>query len=192
MKIRHEPVICCLTIVVAASVLGIAGCGDTRGLQGAATTRTIGTAIDDNVIKAEVKSALFADPDVKAFDLKVDARRGEVQLSGFVDNQAEIDRAISLARNVEGVTSIDNKVTLKTGMASIGNKVDDSITTATVKSALLADSSVHGLQIGVATRKGVVQLSGFVDNRTQAERAVAIARGTDGVVDVSNEMTLTK
>jgi hyperosmotically inducible protein len=172
--------------------LGIAGCYDTEQLQASAAPRTVGNAIDDSVIEARVKSALFADPDVKAFDIKVDARKGEVQLSGFVDNEAQAGRAQAIAKGVEGVNGVDNKIALKEGTASIGNKVDDSITTASVKSALIADSGVHGSQIGVATRKGVVQLSGFVDNESQADRAVAIARGTEGVQGVNNEMSIKK
>ena len=192
MKIRHRALTVCLTCACAALSLGIAGCYDTGQLQASSTPRTVGAAIDDSVIEARVKSALFADADVKAFDIKVDARKGEVQLSGFVDNEAQIDRALALAKGDEGVKGVDNRVTLKEGTASIGNKVDDSITTASVKSALIADSGIHGSQIGVATRKGVVQLSGFVDNGAQADRAVAIARGTDGVQGVNNEMSVKK
>jgi hyperosmotically inducible protein len=192
MKFRHRTLSVCLTCTCAALSLGIAGCYDTQQVQASSTTRSVGTAIDDNVIEARVKSALFADPDVKAFDIKVTARKGEVQLSGFVDNEAQVDRALALAKGVEGVTGVDNKVTLKEGTASIGNKVDDSITTASVKSALIADSGIHGSQIGVATRKGVVQLSGFVDSESQADRAIAIARGTEGVQGVNNEMSVKK
>ena len=63
----------------------------------------MGTDIDDSTITTKVKSALLADADVKSFDIKVETRKGEVQLSGFVDNQAQIDRAIAVAKGVEGV-----------------------------------------------------------------------------------------
>lgn len=191
MKIRHHQFSISLTFAGLA-MLSAAGCTNSTVGVPEAPPRTIGMTIDDSVIKARVKSALFADPDINAFDIKVDVRKGAVQLSGYVANQSEVDRAVSLARNTEGVRDVENNVTLEVGAASIGNKVDDGITTAAVKSALLADSGIHGLQIGVATHKGVVQLSGFVDNREQANRAVAIARGTDGVRDVSNEMDLKK
>jgi hyperosmotically inducible protein len=156
----------------------------------AAPARSVGTAIDDTVITTKVKSALIGDQSIRGFDFKVDTRKGVVQLSGYVDNQAQVERAMQLAKNVEGVMSVDNKVTLKEGRTSIGNKVDDSIVTASVKSALLADTSVKGLQIGVTTRKGVVQLSGFVDSHDQVERAIQIARATDGVQGVNNEMSI--
>lgn len=156
----------------------------------AAETRTVGKVIDDSVITAKVKSALLTDSEVNGFDFKVDTRKGVVILSGFVDNQAQVDRAIALAVNVEGVARVESKVNLKSGTTSLGTKVDDGILTTKVKTALLSDPDVKGVQIAVVTRQGVVQLSGFVDSRNQAERAIQIVRGTAGVHGVDNELTI--
>lgn len=73
----------------------------------------MGTEIDDTVVTTKVKSALFADPDIKSFDLKVETRKGAVQLSGFVDSQAQIDQAITIAHKVAGVTSVGNEMNIK-------------------------------------------------------------------------------
>ena len=182
-----------LALAGAAAMLGVAACSNPAvDKQAAAASRTIGTAIDDNVITAQVKSTLIADPGVKGFDFKVDTRKGEVQLSGYVDEQSQIDRAIAIAGSVQGVNNVDNRVSLKVGRASIGNRIDDSIVTATVKSALLADNEVKGLQIGVATHKGVVQLSGYVDSQGQSEHAIAVASAANGVQGVNNEMSIKK
>ncbi len=74
---------------------------------------TVGGAIDDSVITTKVKSALLADPTVKGLDSKVETHKRVVQLSGFVDNQAQLDRAIQVARAVEGVNDVENKMTVK-------------------------------------------------------------------------------
>lgn len=153
---------------------------------------SIGTEIDDTVITAAIKSALLANPEVRSFDLQVETRKGEVQLSGFVDNQGQIDRATAVAQNVTGVKSVQNKMTLKGSPASVGNKVDDSIVTTRVKSALLNEASIKSLDIAVVTRKGEVQLSGFVDNQQQIDRALELTRGIEGVVTVNNEMSIKK
>ncbi len=153
---------------------------------------TVGTVIDDNVISTRVRSALLADPQVKSFDVKVDTRKGEVMLSGYVDNQAQVDRAVELARGIEGVQGVDNRMDLKTSRTSVGNKVDDAIVTARVKATLLADALVKGLDITVVTRKGEVQLSGFVDNPGQMNRAAALTREVDGVASVNNQMSVKK
>lgn len=68
--------------------------------------------------------------------------------------------------------------------------VDDSVITTKAKSALLADTTVKGSEIHVETNKGIVTLSGAVDNERQRERAASIVRGIDGVKSVENKTTL--
>ena len=153
---------------------------------------TVGTEIDDSIVTASVKSALLTDPDLKGFAFKVETRKGEVQLSGFVDKQTQIDIALTVTRGVTGVKSVQNNVGLKTTAPTVGGKVDDSLVTAKVKAALFADASVKSLDIGVITRQGEVQLSGFVSSQNQIDRALEVARSIEGVSSVSNEMSIKK
>jgi hyperosmotically inducible protein len=158
----------------------------------APATVSVGTTIDDSLVTSKVKSALLADPDIKSFDLKVETRGGEVMLSGFVGNLAQVDRAIAVARAVEGVKVVSNKMDLKEGTASVGNEVDDGIVTAKIKSALLADPAIKSFDIAVVTRKGEAQLSGFVDSQAQIDHASELARAVQGVKSVANEMSVKK
>lgn len=73
---------------------------------------------------------------------------------------------------------------------STGEYVDDAAITTKVKAALLADKQVSALDIKVKTFKGVVQLSGFVSSRLEAQRAEQIARGVNDVQAVSNDILL--
>lgn len=183
-----------LSIAFGLAVL-IGGCGRQEPAAPAVAApppTSVGTQIDDTVVTAKVKSALLADPDIKGFDIKVETRKGVAQLSGFVDNPAQIDRVIAAARAVEGVKSIENGMTLKDGKTTVGNQVDDGIVTARVKTALLADPGMKSLDVAVLTRKGDVQLSGFVNNQMQMDRAVELARTVDGVQRVTNEMSIKK
>ncbi len=192
MRIDTKRLVLGATFAGAIS-LGIAGCGKPpASVAGPVATTTVGTEIDDTVITARVKSALLADPDIKSFDLKVETRKGEVQLSGFVDNQAQIERALVATRVVEGVRKVDNSISLKAGRASVGNVVDDGIITARVKSALLADPNMKSFDIAVVTRKGEVQLSGFVNSQDQIDQAKYIANKVEGVTSVGNEMGIKK
>ncbi|MFZ1318982.1 MAG: BON domain-containing protein, partial [Candidatus Nitrotoga sp.] len=150
-------------LVLAVSVTGVlsfTGCNKTQeDASKSATGTTVGTEIDDSIITAKVKSKLLADQDIKGFDLKVETHKGDVLLSGFVDNQAQIDHAIMITRSVEGVKNVDNKVSLKSNAATtMGIKVDDSIVTSKVKSSLLADPDIKSLDIAVVTNNGEVQL----------------------------------
>lgn len=192
MKSRFETP--ALTAALAGLlVASLAGCGKTdNNVAKAVPATTVGTDIDDSVVTSSVKAALLADRDVKSFDLKVETRKGEVLLSGFVDNQAQMDRATAVTHTVSGVKSIQNNLILKGAPTTVGNKVDDGIITGKVKAALLSDPNIKSFDIAVVTRKDEVLLSGYVDNRVQMDRAVEIARGIEGVRLVSNEMSLKK
>ncbi|MFZ1810582.1 MAG: BON domain-containing protein [Candidatus Nitrotoga sp.] len=184
-------------LVLAVSITGIlsfTGCNKTQeDASKSATGTTVGTEIDDSIITTKVKSKLLADQDIKGFDLKVETHKGDVLLSGFVDNQAQIDHAIMITRSIEGVKNVDNKVGLKSDSATtMGVKVDDSIVTSKVKSSLLADPDIKSLDIAVVTNNGEVQLSGFVNNQTQIDHAIDIARRTEGVHNVINELRVKK
>ena len=71
---------------------------------------------------------------------------------------------------------------------STGDYVDDSVITTKVKSLLAEDSLLKSFQISVETRKGVVQLSGWVGTQEAVNKAGQIARGVTGVHSVKNNL----
>jgi hyperosmotically inducible protein len=77
--------------------------------------RAIGEQLDDATLTAKVKAALLQAPDVKGMQINVDSDRGAVQLSGFVENQTQIDKAVQIAKGVSGVREVHNKMTIKAG-----------------------------------------------------------------------------
>jgi hyperosmotically inducible protein len=83
-----------------------------------------------------------------------------------------------------GDTSSDGK--------SAGTVLDDTVTTTKVKTALLADSDIKGLDINVETAKGVVSLNGAVNNQSQIDRAAKVAGEVHGVSSVTNNLTIKK
>lgn len=68
----------------------------------------------------------------------------------------------------------------------------DAETTARVRAALGADTIVGGLGIGVATLRGDVKLSGSVDNTAQIGQALKVARATEGVLSIQDELNVKK
>jgi osmotically-inducible protein OsmY len=71
-----------------------------------------------------------------------------------------------------------------------GEYIDDSLITSKVKAAFAADPNVKATQVQVETFKGTVQLSGFVDSRESAQKAMEIARGVKGVKSVKNDTVI--
>jgi osmotically-inducible protein OsmY len=73
---------------------------------------------------------------------------------------------------------------------STGQYVDDAAIATKVKAAFAEDPQVKATQVKVETYKGIVQLSGFVDSRASADRAVQLAREVKGVQAVKNDMVV--
>jgi osmotically-inducible protein OsmY len=95
-------------ILVLTMVLASAwGCAST------ATKEGTGEYVDDSVITAKVKAAIFDDSTLKVNEINVETFKGVVQLSGFVRSQADIDKAVQVARGVGGVKSVKNDMRLK-------------------------------------------------------------------------------
>ena len=72
--------------------------------------------------------------------------------------------------------------------SSTGEVVDDSVITTKVKTELAGDEFLKSFQISVETRKGIVELSGFVDSQRAVDKAGQIARGVEGVKSVNNSL----
>jgi len=72
-----------------------------------------GEYVDDSVITTKVKSLLAADDFLKSFQIGVETYKGVVQLSGFVNTQKAVDKAIQIASSVNGVTSVKNDLIVK-------------------------------------------------------------------------------
>jgi hyperosmotically inducible protein len=84
--------------------------------SGAAASQALtkaGDAIEDGVITTKIKAALLTDPDVKGSQVGVDTRQGVVTLTGTVSTASGLERANRIARDTEGVKSVDSQVVVK-------------------------------------------------------------------------------
>ena len=73
---------------------------------------------------------------------------------------------------------------------SAGETLDDGAITAEVKTALIANSDTQARNINVDTRRGVVQLNGFVETSKDSQAATEVARKVKGVQSVRNNLAL--
>jgi osmotically-inducible protein OsmY len=92
-----------LVVLLALSI----GCASTAKKEGT------GEYFDDSVITTKVKAAILQEDTLKSAEINVETFKGVVQLSGFVNSQADIDRAVEVARGVPGVKSVKNDMRLK-------------------------------------------------------------------------------
>ncbi|MEQ1602371.1 MAG: BON domain-containing protein [Methylophilaceae bacterium] len=94
-------------IILALGLTTMVGCAATSEHQ------ATGEYVDDSVITTKVKAAVFNEPSLKSAEINVETYKGKVQLSGFVNSEADINKAVEVTRGVKGVTSVKNDMRLK-------------------------------------------------------------------------------
>jgi osmotically-inducible protein OsmY len=104
MKTRRRVVGCLVLILFVAALVA---CASTSKKE------STGEYVDDSVITTKVKSLLAADDFLKSFQIGVESYKGTVQLSGFVNSQQAVDKAVQITRSVKGVQSVKNDLIVK-------------------------------------------------------------------------------
>jgi hyperosmotically inducible periplasmic protein len=102
----------------AGSTAGTASTGKTAGTASTGKSgadRTAGQTVDDAAVTAKVKAALMAESGVDGTKINVDTTNGRVILKGEVASKNMIDRAVTVARGIEGVKDVDNRLTAGAG-----------------------------------------------------------------------------
>ena len=106
-----------LNLIAAAMMsagLALSGCASHKEKVETGESRTAGQFTSDAALTAKVKTALAKDAGLgTAADVNVNSYRGVVQLNGFVDSSDKIQRATEVARSVEGVSRVDNNLSVK-------------------------------------------------------------------------------
>jgi osmotically-inducible protein OsmY len=89
------------------ATLGLTACASTARTEGA------GEYVDDTIVTTKVKAAILNESTLKSAEINVETFKGRVQLSGFVASPDDITRAVAVARQVKGVSSVANDMRLK-------------------------------------------------------------------------------
>ncbi|ELW9441041.1 molecular chaperone OsmY [Pluralibacter gergoviae] len=175
--------------LVSGSALAETSAVDKAGDKIDSSMNKVGNFMDDSSITAKVKAALVDHDSIKSTDISVKTEKKVVTLSGFVTSQQQAEEAVKVAKGVEGVTSVSDKLHVRDSKSqSMKSYAGDTATTSEVKAKLLADDVVPSRHIKVETTDGVVQLSGTVKSAAQSERAESIAKAVDGVKSVKNDI----
>jgi len=142
----------------------------------------------------KVKTTLLFHSNVSAMT-EVSAKDGVVTLRGNASSQAQKDLTTEYAKDIEGVKDVNNEMTVSgepKKKATIGEKIDDASITAQVKMTLLSHRSTSAVHTKVATKNGVVTLSGTAENAAEIDLATKLVGDVKGVKRVNNKMTVGK
>lgn len=174
------------------------------------------TRITDNQLEEKVMARINSNPDLKADHISVDAdaEHNRVTLSGTVGSEALRMQAVQIAKGSHPGLVVDDKITVKEhellrseytekhALAErerakehnekIGTTLDDAWLHAKVVAKLVADTDVAERKINVDVDNGVVTLRGTVDSAAEKTEAERLAKETDGVKRVANQLKIAK
>ncbi|GAA6132128.1 BON domain-containing protein [Halopseudomonas sabulinigri] len=147
--------------------------------------------------EGSVWTAIALNRHLNPFSIDVDVENGVAKLTGEVENDVDRDLAEQVAMSIDGVTEVDNQLKVNPdvetksnddGTPSLSQSFSNATTTATIKSKLLWNSNTEGLDVNVTTKNGVVSLSGTAQSDAAKDLAGMLAKDTDGVRRVDNEI----
>ncbi len=174
------------TVILACGVTAFSAMASTQ-----ATSNGWTDDAHDAWIDGKAEATLLFNGDLNSFDINTDVKDGVVYLTGDVDSQVEKRLASELVRNIDGVKEVDNTLTVmdqEQQDSSISQNVLDAKIATVVKTSLLLDPEVNGTDINVDVDQGVVTLKGDVTSDEMQQLAVMLAKNTDDVKKVSDEL----
>ncbi|GFD74114.1 BON domain-containing protein [Alteromonas marina] len=156
----------------------------------------------DAWIDGKAEATLLFNGNLDSFDINTDVKNGNVVLTGKVENSVDKKLAEELVANIDGVTSVDNKLTIVSDKDMDGDMSDDMEDTVdegtseltdakiatVIKTRLLMDTDISGFNIDVDVENGVVMLSGDVDSDAERDLAVEIAKNASDVKNVKSDL----
>ena len=154
----------------------------------------------DAWIDGKAEATLLFHGNLNSFDINTDVQNGKVILTGKVDNSVDKKLAEELVANIDGVTDVDNQLTVveehdseamdgdDMDMDSATGKLTDAKIATVIKTRLLMDSDISGFDIDVDVEQGNVTLTGTVDSDAERDLAVEIAKNATDVTDVEDNL----
>ena len=182
-----------LTTIGAAAGLGLCLLANAASSDTAPTAHSdsVGAAISDSAITTKVKANFLGDERLKGSHIKVTTTNGVVTLTGSATGSDSKAAAEDIAKNVDGVKSVDDELSSPSSSGSMHKAVaktervgSDSWITTKVKSEIMSDSVSKGFKVSVKTVNGVVMLSGVLPNDDAVAHVKDLAEKVEGVKSV--------
>jgi len=151
----------------------------------------------DKWMALKIRSRLLVKSNVSATNTKVSVTDGNVLLTGTADNAAQKELTAAYAKDIDGVKSVQNEITIKEiapgdviADRTAGEKIDDASITSQVKYALLSHKSTSALKTKVSTTNGVVVITGNAESDAEKSLVTKLAQDVRGTKSVTNDMTV--
>jgi osmotically-inducible protein OsmY len=155
----------------------------------------------DESLKDRIAFRLETSPNIRKYDLRVKVENKVATLTGDVATAAQKAEAERLAK-IDGLARVindikvdpdeDKSVTsrIESGLTKTGEAITDAWITTKVKWFFLGEDALKGSDINVDTKNNVVTLKGTVKSEAGRQRAIELAKFTDGVTRVQDQLTI--
>ncbi|WP_316897888.1 BON domain-containing protein [Pseudodesulfovibrio indicus] len=147
--------------------------------------RTVGDYASDEKITFIIEKDFLADDMVKYLDFDASSYEGLVYITGEYESRAQVDRAVKIAKSVEGVRSVTTYLLPKKANDTCGT-TDNLQLYADVKNALVQDKDIWSTNIEIKTVQCNVVLLGIVGSASERAKAEAHARAVKGARSVKS------
>jgi len=151
----------------------------------------------DAWIDGKAESTLLFNTHLNSFDINTDVQDGVIILTGKVDNSVDKKLAEELVVGIDGVTSVDNQLTIIDSDSDeplidedTSSQLTDAKIATVVKSRFLMDTDISGLDIDVDVTDSNVVLKGTVESESERALAIEIAKNTAEVESVEDQLTV--
>ncbi len=176
-----------LLVALLGSLLMLSGCAAPLLVAGAAGGATVAndkrsnqSLLDDQVIEAKAKDAIYADPKrAKRVHINVTSYNNVLLLTGEALSKATRNKVVDIARNLEKVRRVHNEIRIA-DLTDFTSRTGDSWITSKIKSKMLATRGFPSSRVKVVTEDDTVYLMGLVTKEV-GNHAAAIAREISGV-----------
>jgi osmotically-inducible protein OsmY len=178
---RWLVLLCLLPYLFGCAAVAIGG--GAVAASSAIDRRTAGTQVEDQTIEVKAIQAINRDVELKEqAHLNITSYNTVVLVSGETPTDAMRQKSIEIVSGVDKVSHVYNEITVA-APSSLVSRSSDSLITSKVKTKMITNKDLSGLQVKVVTEKGVVYLMGLL-TRQESELATSIARQTGGVQKV--------
>ncbi|HWQ36691.1 MAG TPA: BON domain-containing protein [Blastocatellia bacterium] len=199
-------------IVITAISMALYGCATTSREGTGTGTASPAAKMSDSDLENSIKAKINSDEQLRAANLDVDANadRNEATLSGTVESEALRTRAVELAKSAHSGLIVTDKIDVKPRELSrseytdenareerakakergetIGSSLDDAWIHAKIVTKLIGNASTPERKINVDVNNNVVTLRGTVDTAEAKMEAERVAKETEGVKRVVNQL----
>jgi osmotically-inducible protein OsmY len=169
---------------LSSGCVAVTGAAAVAGGMVAVQDRTIGRSLDDAAASNTVKTRLMALDNAAYMRVDVEMAQGQLLLSGTTPTAEHKAMAERIAWSVAGIDEVANEIEVGRNPGMLRSGLDNFIT-AQVRTKILADSQIKGVNYNIETQKGVVYLMGLARSEEELQRAAesaSMVRGVERVV----------